>query len=71
MPEEQQHEEEETEMPSENYCDFTVYISDETGKKGLVIEATTMDTEIAFNNVMCADNIEKVKEMGKFDRSMT
>ena len=44
-------------MPTENYCDFTVYILDENGNKGLVIEATSMDTEIAFNNVMCADNI--------------
>ena len=35
----------------ENYCDFSVFISDKSGKKGLVVEATSMDTEIAFNNV--------------------
>ena len=44
-------------MPSENYCDFTVYISEANGKKGLVVEATSMDTEVAFNSVLCADDI--------------
>lgn len=44
-------------MPSENFCDFTVYLSNINGKDGLVIEGTSMDTEIAFNNVLCTDNI--------------
>lgn len=38
-------------MPSENYCDFTVYIIDSNGKKGLIVEATSMDTEISYNSV--------------------
>jgi complement component 1 Q subcomponent-binding protein, mitochondrial len=36
-------------MPSENYVDFTVYITDASGKRGLVIECTSMDTEISYN----------------------
>ena len=45
-------------MPSENYCDFTIFISDNSGKKGLVVEATTMDTEISFNNVIVTDDVQ-------------
>lgn len=29
-------------LPAENYCDFTVFVSDMTGKKGLVVEVTSM-----------------------------
>ncbi len=45
-------------MPSENYCDFSVYIKDQSGK-GLVVEATSMDTEISFNNVMVSDKVDE------------
>ena len=45
-------------MPTENFCDFTIYITDAKGKKGLVVEATSMDTEVTFNNIMVTDNIE-------------
>jgi complement component 1 Q subcomponent-binding protein len=69
MPEQEQ-EGEEDENPSENYCDFTVFISDAYGRKGLVIDATTMDTEIAFNNVMVAEDIDSVRNMARFERSM-
>ena len=47
----------EDQMASENYCDFTVYISDKAGKQGLIVEATSMDTEISFNSVSATDNI--------------
>jgi len=57
-------------MPSENYCDFTVYISEANGKKGMVVEATSMDTEVAFNSVLCADDINAVKDMPRFERSL-
>jgi len=60
----------EMDMPSENYCDFTVYISDANGSKGLVIEATSMDTEVAFNNVMATDDMEAMKNMARFERSL-
>ena len=69
MPE-QEGEEQEYEAPSENYCDFTVFISDSNGKKGIVVEGTSMDTELAFNNVFCADDIPKVRKMQRFERSM-
>lgn len=54
-------------MPSENYCDFTVYITDASGKgKGLVVEATSMDTEISFNSIMVTDNVEEQKKVHRF-----
>jgi len=68
MPENEGEQEED--MPSENYCDFTVFISDGKGKKGLVVEATSMDTEIAFNNVLSTDNINKMKDLPRFERSL-
>ena len=61
---------EEQQQPSENYCDFTVFIKDTGSNKGLVVEATSMDTEIAFNNVMVADDIKKAMAQGRFERSM-
>ena len=69
MPE-NEHGEEDEENPSENYCDFTVYISSKFGQQGLVVDATTMDTEIAFNNVMVTDNMDRVRALQRFERSM-
>ena len=68
MPE--QDGEEENEGPSENYCDFTVFITEANGKKGIVVEATSMDTEIAFNTVLVTDQMQKIKSMAKFERSI-
>jgi len=68
MPE--QHEDMEEEGPAENYCDFTVFIADANGKKGMVVEATSMDTEIAFNNILHADDLAHVKSLQRFERSM-
>jgi len=68
MPE--QEGENEDENHSENYCDFTVFISDSNGNKGMVVEATTMDTEIAFNNILLSDNMKAVRKMARFERSM-
>ena len=44
---------------------------DSYGSKGLVIDATTMDTEIAFNNIMVAEDIEAIRKQHRFERSMT
>lgn len=68
MPE--QDGQEENEGPSENYCDFTVFITEANGKKGIVVEATSMDTEIAFNTVLVTDQMQKIKSMAKFERSI-
>lgn len=58
-------------MPSENYSDFTVFITDASGKgKGLVVEATTMDTEISYNTVMVTDNIDEQKKIHRFERQI-
>ena len=29
-----------------------------------------MDTEIAFNNVLCTDNMPKIRKLARFERSM-
>jgi len=50
-PEQEQDHEEEEEGLSENYCDFTVYIQEEGQTGGMIVEATTMDTEINYNAV--------------------
>ena len=68
MPEQEGVEEEE--MPSENYCDFTVFIKDHDEKGGLVVEATSMDTEISFNNILSVKDLEAVKKMPRFERSL-
>ena len=68
MPDQEQDQEEES--PSENYCDFTIYVKDSYSNKGLVIDATTMDTEIAFNTVMVADDMSAAMTMNRFERSM-
>ena len=57
-------------MPSENYCDFTIYITDANGKSGLVVEATSMDTEISFNTVQVTDDIKNAKNTHRFERQM-
>ena len=68
MPE--QEGEEDQEGPSENYCDFTVYITEANNKNGLVVEATSMDTEIAFNTILVTDQMQRIKAMPKFERSI-
>ena len=67
MPEQEGEEEE---GPSENYCDFTVFITEANGKNGIIVEATSMDTEIAFNTILVTDQMPKVKAMQKFERSI-
>jgi Mitochondrial glycoprotein len=61
---------EDQQMPSENYCDFTIFISDKNGKKGLVIEATSMDTEISFNAVNVSDDVAAQKAIHRFERQI-
>jgi spore coat polysaccharide biosynthesis predicted glycosyltransferase SpsG len=55
---------------SENYCDFTIVITDSTGKTGLIVEATSMDTEVNYNSVMITDDITASKATHRFDRQM-
>lgn len=57
-------------MPSENYCDFTIFVTESDGKRGLIIEATSMDTEISFNNVLVSDDVEGQKKVHRFERSL-
>jgi complement component 1 Q subcomponent-binding protein len=64
----QEHEEEQG--MSENYCDFTIIISDVQGNTGLIVEATTMDTEVNYNSVMATDDLEHSRNLHRFDRQM-
>ena len=64
-----EHEEEERGM-SENYCDFTIYITDASGKAGMIVEATSMDTEINYNTVQMSNNLDAQKKMHRFERQM-
>ena len=66
MPEQEDQDEE---MPAENYCDFTVFIEGGSNS-GLVVEATSMDTEIAFNNVMSTTDVKRIKALPRFERSL-
>jgi hypothetical protein len=45
-------------------------VIDKNGKKGLVIEATTMDTEISFNSIMVSEDIPNLKEVHRYERSV-
>lgn len=55
---------------SENYCDFTVIISDLHGNTGLIVEATTMDTEVNYNSVMTTENLAEDRLTHRFDRQL-
>jgi complement component 1 Q subcomponent-binding protein len=57
-------------MPSENYCDFTIFITEKDGKKGLVVEATSMDTEISFNTILVSDDVNAQKRLHRFERQI-
>lgn len=73
LPEEEGQEEgqdEEEQGMSENYCDFTIFISNGDGSKGLVVEATSMDTEINFNSVMVSEDLATQRKTHRFERQM-
>jgi len=76
QPEEQQEgnknaqQGEEEQPPSENYCDFTIFISDKSGKRGLVVEATSMDTEISYNSVLVTEDVASQKGLHRFERQI-
>ena len=67
---EEGHEHEDEKGMSENYCDFTIIITDASGNSGIVVEATSMDTEVNYNSVMASDDIASLKNMHRFDRQM-
>lgn len=74
MPEEEQPEQEEGEEAqgeTDNYCDFTVLISDLQQKKGMIVEATSIDSEVTFNNVMMSDDVAKEAELNRFERQLS
>jgi len=73
LPEEEgmeEGQEEDEQGMSENYCDFTIFVSNGDGSKGLVVEATSMDTEINFNSVMVSDDLDSQRKTHRFERQM-
>ena len=69
MPE-QEGEDPEMDGPSENYCDFSVFIYDTNSNKGMVVDATSMDTEIAYNTILCSNDMAKSRSMPRFERAI-
>ena len=68
---EEEHEGEEDQGPeTENYCDFTIYVTDADGKTGMVIEGTTVDTEINYNSVMVSADVSQQKSMHRLERQI-
>ena len=54
---------------SENFCDFTIVISS-SGNRGIIIEATSMDTEVNYNSVQMSDNLSVDRDLHRFDRQI-
>ena len=55
---------------TENYCDFTIFVTDSDGKGGLVIEGTTVDTEINYNSVQVSSDVTEVKKLHRLERQI-
>ncbi len=55
---------------TENYCEFTIFITDPSGKNGLVIEATSMDTEARYNSITVSEDVTKLTEVHRFERKI-
>ena len=75
IPDDQQLSEEEQEdeqqgPETENYCDFTIFVTDANGNNGLVVEGTTVDTEINYNNVQVCDDVRNIKAMHRLERQI-
>lgn len=66
----QEQGEDEDNFNTENYCDFTVFIRSSGDKGGLVVDATSMDTEINFNNVFMTEDVEAEQLKNRFERHM-
>ena len=45
-------------------------MSEKNSKRGIIVEATTMDTEIAFNNVVVTHEMDRLKNAHRFERTM-
>ena len=69
-PEEQQEGEEQQPGDTDNYCDFTVLISDLQQKKGMIVEATNIDSEVTFNNVQMSSDVKKDAAVNRFERQL-
>lgn len=69
-PEQQEGQEEQQPGDTDNYVDFTVLISDLQQKKGMIVEATSIDSEVTFNNVQMSDDVKKDAALNRFERQL-
>lgn len=53
---------------SENFCDFTIVIADASGSTGMIVDATSMSTEVNYNNVMVSQNLQSDLALDRFAR---
>lgn len=67
---EEKEDDEEHGPETENYCDFTVYVMDSNGKNGMVIEGTTVDTEINYNSVQVSNDVSEQKKLHRLERQI-
>ena len=67
---ENQVDDEEGGPETENYCDFTIFVTDSGENRGLVIEGTTVDTEINYNSVQVTNDINEVKSLHRLERQI-
>ena len=69
--ENQENQEEEHQGMTENYSDFTIFLLEDGSNQGIIVEATTMDTEISFNTVAITKNIAEERKKHRFERQLT
>ena len=55
---------------SDNYSDFTIVITTAGSKQGLIVEATSMDTEVNYNSVMVSNDVTNHLTIHRFERQM-
>eukprot|EP00344_Euplotes_crassus_P012153 CAMPEP_0197004820 /NCGR_PEP_ID=MMETSP1380-20130617/25823_1 /TAXON_ID=5936 /ORGANISM="Euplotes crassus, Strain CT5" /LENGTH=235 /DNA_ID=CAMNT_0042423747 /DNA_START=50 /DNA_END=757 /DNA_ORIENTATION=+ len=71
------HEDQEEEIPEEmqdyyneaDTCDFNVFIYRNGSEDGLVFDCTTAETEITITNIMHTNEISKMRDMHRYERS--
>ena len=68
--EDDQMEEQDEAFQGENYCDFSVFVySPIREQSGMIFDCTSMDTEVSINNVQFTTEMDKMRDVPRFERS--
>lgn len=70
LSEEEGQEDDEMGPETENYCDFTIFITEAGSKNGMVVEGTTVDTEINYNSVLVSGDVSEQKSLHRLERQI-